>query len=63
MAWNLQIFFCSSVNSNIKSKLSRAEGFSQALYTFDIVQNDLDAAFKSMTMKQVVESLSGIINL
>ncbi|XWS34707.1 hypothetical protein CRYUN_Cryun21dG0060900 [Craigia yunnanensis] len=50
-------------NSNIKNKLPRPEDFSQALYTFDIVQNDLDSAFKSMTEKQVVESLPGIINL
>ncbi|XWS69095.1 hypothetical protein CRYUN_Cryun04dG0149900 [Craigia yunnanensis] len=42
--------FCrlNGVNSNIKSKLPRPEDFSQALCTFDIVQNDLDGAFKSM---------------
>ncbi|XVF02571.1 hypothetical protein REPUB_Repub04eG0186100 [Reevesia pubescens] len=50
------------VNSNIKSKLPRPVDFSQALYTFDIGQNDLAAAFKSMTEKQVVKSVPGIIN-
>ncbi|XP_022776178.1 GDSL esterase/lipase At5g14450-like [Durio zibethinus] len=50
------------VNSNIKSKLPKPEDFSQALYTFDIGQNDLDAAFKSMTVKQVAELVPGTIN-
>ncbi|KAE8730182.1 GDSL esterase/lipase [Hibiscus syriacus] len=50
------------VDPNIKSKLPRPEDFSQALYIFDIGQNDLDGAFKSMTEKQVIESIPGIIN-
>lgn len=50
------------MNSNIKSKLPRPEDLSQALYTFDIGQNDLDGAFKSMTQKQAIESVPGIIN-
>ncbi|EOY00665.1 GDSL-like Lipase/Acylhydrolase superfamily protein isoform 2 [Theobroma cacao] len=50
------------LNSNIKSKLARPEDFSRALYTFDIGQNDLSAAFKSMTEKQAVQSVPGIIN-
>ncbi|XVE74939.1 hypothetical protein DITRI_Ditri12bG0058800 [Diplodiscus trichospermus] len=54
--------FKEGVNSNINSKLPRPEYFSQALYTFDIGQNDLDAAFKSMTEKQVLESIPRIIN-
>ncbi|KHG02510.1 hypothetical protein F383_26287 [Gossypium arboreum] len=50
------------VSSNIKSKLPRPEDFSQALYTVDIGQNDLDCALKSMTEKQAIESVPGIIN-
>lgn len=56
------IIFFSGLNSNIKSKLARPEDFSRALYTFDIGQNDLSAAFKSMTEKQAVQSVPGIIN-
>ncbi|XP_022776175.1 GDSL esterase/lipase At5g14450-like isoform X1 [Durio zibethinus] len=50
------------VNSDIKRKLPRPEDFSQALYIFEVGQNDLDGAFKSMTEKQVVESIPGIIS-
>ncbi|KAE8665017.1 GDSL esterase/lipase [Hibiscus syriacus] len=50
------------VGSNIKSTLPRPEDFSQALYTFDIGQIDLDCAFKSMAEKQVIESIPEVIN-
>ncbi|OMO81628.1 Lipase, GDSL [Corchorus olitorius] len=50
------------VDSNIKGRLPIPDYFSQALYTFDIGQNDLSAALKSMTEKQAMESVPGIIN-
>lgn len=56
------LFSFSGVNSSIKSKLPKPEDFSQALYTFDIGQNDLDFAFKSMTEKQIVESFPRTVN-
>lgn len=50
-------------SSYIENSLPRPEDFSKALYTLDIGQNDLHAALKSMTEKQVLASLSNIINL
>ncbi|GLT36648.1 hypothetical protein SLA2020_110120 [Shorea laevis] len=50
------------VNSNIRSELPRPEDFTKALYTFDIGQNDLDAAFNLMTEEQVLASVPGLID-
>ncbi|GKV23013.1 hypothetical protein SLEP1_g32803 [Rubroshorea leprosula] len=50
------------VNSNIRSELPRPEDFTKALYTFDIGQNDLDAAFNFMTEEQVLASVPGLID-
>ena len=44
------------------NSLPRPEDFSKALYTLDIGQNDLQAGFKSMTEKQVLESIPSIID-
>lgn len=43
------------------SRLPRPEDFSKALYTLDIGQNDLHAGIKSMTEKQMLESIPSII--
>lgn len=48
-------------SSYIMSRLPRPEDFSKALYTLDIGQNDLHAGIKSMTEKQMLESIPSII--
>ncbi|EEF32344.1 GDSL esterase/lipase At5g14450 [Ricinus communis] len=49
-------------SSYVVNSLPRPEDFSKALYTLDIGQNDLHSGFGSMTEKQVLESIPGIIN-
>ena len=55
------LIFSSGRSRYAWNNLPAPEDFSKALYTFDIGQNDLDAGFKSMTEKQVIESIPGII--
>ncbi|XP_050208001.1 GDSL esterase/lipase At3g27950-like [Mercurialis annua] len=48
--------------SYVTNSLPMPDDFSKALYTLDIGQNDLHAGFKSMTDKQVLESIPSIID-
>ncbi|TXG56196.1 hypothetical protein EZV62_017509 [Acer yangbiense] len=54
--------YIEGASSYIRNSLPRTEDFSKALYTFDIGQNDLHSGLKLMTVEQLKESVSGIIN-
>ncbi|XP_074316327.1 GDSL esterase/lipase At5g14450 [Silene latifolia] len=49
-------------NSLMRSVLPRQEDFSKALYTFDIGQNDLSVAFRTMNDDQVRAAIPNIID-
>ena len=45
-----------------KSRLPKPEDFSKALYTFDVGQNDLAAAFRKMSWEELRAALPDIVN-
>lgn len=47
----------------IKDRLPRLEDYAQALYTFDIGQNDLHAGVTTMNEEQVKQYIPSIINM
>ena len=52
-----------SVKSSFeRSVLPRPEDFSKALYTFDIGQNDLSVAFRTMNDEQLLATIPNIIS-
>ncbi|KAI7727333.1 hypothetical protein M8C21_027605 [Ambrosia artemisiifolia] len=53
----------SEKSTEIKDRLPRPEDYTQALYTFDIGQNDLHAGITSMNEEEVMKCIPDIINL
>lgn len=53
-------FLFSDIKSETKGNLPRPEDFSEALYTFDIGQNDLYDELRWMTVEQIQASISNI---
>ncbi|XP_027102022.1 GDSL esterase/lipase At5g14450 [Coffea arabica] len=55
-------FYSQDKVASDKSRLPKPEDFSKALYTFDVGQNDLAAAFRKMSWEELRAALPDIVN-